>query len=134
METEYDDLDELQQKRDELRKQVREKEDVLRFKDPRKSWGTMTNGFTDRFLPGEDYEERRERSRRRHSGERHGFSAAIEHRIRTTIVQSIGDFAEDNLESKNWARKALGLGVVYLLPILLKKGIELLEEKLEKED
>jgi len=134
MQIKYKNMEELRKKQEALEAELKKKEDILTFKDTKKSFSLFTNGFTDKFL-SEKQIVRKDEEGNLTTEKKLRFNPSglltsnnVKKGAQLGISTAVGNFAKKNLHSSNWKKKAIGLAMVYVLPILLRKGIEYLEE------
>lgn len=148
MAVQYSNLEELRRKKEILKQEVRDLEDLLTFKEPRESLSVMTNGLTDYYLKSKvtadgdtrlglntgnilkDVSEKIKDSVTKNSVLHFATSESgigtIDTLVKAGVVGLVGNIAQKNLIQKGWKNKALGLALVYLAPIAIK----MIEEKL----
>lgn len=151
METKYSSLEELKQKKALLKKDVSEMEDLLTFDNTKESLSAFTNGFTDKFLkeevkPGGGTTVKLDTSGimqgitdnvkktvlDRNSA--YGYTSGSEvvkmahNAIKLGAVTYVGKYAKQNLNNSSWKKKAIGLALIYVAPIVLKVVREKLED------
>lgn len=131
----YKNLQELQRRKGSLKRELQQKEDVLTFKDTKKSLSILTNGLTDRFLT-EKKVLKKDKEGEVTMHKKLSFNAApvlqndtLQSAVRMGIVGLVAGYAQRNMRSKSWKKKAIGFGMVYLLPILIRHGLQYLEER-----
>lgn len=146
----YNNLEELKRKKALLQNEVSEMESLITFNNPKESLSVLTNGFTDNFLSekilptGETklsiktgniakelgntlMNKTRDNSLVDfdHSGlEREVVTNTFRiggQSLAQNSVSYIRNLALSNIKSKNWKNKLIGLALVYVLPIVLKK-------------
>lgn len=126
----YETIEELEGRIKALKSQVAEKEEVLSFKDTQKSLSVLTHGFTDKFLAEKKTTEAHASSAKNIRLNTQALSnSLVKNTIAPGVATLVSGYARKNLESSKWPQKLLGLGVIYLLPILINKGIEYLENQ-----
>lgn len=133
----YNSLSELKKKKELLKQEVKEKEKLLRFDNIKESLSYMTHGASDKFLV--------EKPVKNEDGvmtTKTGISlnanavkeSVVENALRLGAVTLVGNYAKKNLYSSNWKKKFIGLAMIYVLPMAISKGIELLEEYQQKKN
>ena len=150
MATEYNNLKELRIKRQLLKNEVRDLEDLITFENTKESLSAITNGFTDQFLKEEIDEDGSSKlslntgnivkevslklkdnlnknSVMSFATSNAGASVA-ENALKMGLVAFTGNYAQKNLASSSWKKKAIGLALIYVAPIVLKYVREKLEE------
>lgn len=151
METKYNSLEELKRKKALLKKDVAEMEDLLTFDNTKQSLSAFTNGFTDKFLkeevkPGGGTELRFDgtgimkefannmkdsvlnRSTARSLAANPATVAMAQNALKVSAVAYIGNYARKNLNNSSWKKKAIGLALIYVAPVVLKMVRERLED------
>lgn len=151
MKTNYSSLEELRRKKEMLKNDVSEMEELLTFENTKESLSAFTNGFTDKYLDEkidedgetklaikgkeivkEITEEVKEKMINKES--MMGFASAAastgiaEEALKMGAVGLIGNYTRKNLNHSSWKKKILGLAIVYLLP----KVLRLIRKKLEQ--
>lgn len=139
----YNNLEELRRKKELLKKDISETENLLNFKNAKESLSAFTNGFTDQYLKEEVNEDgkttvslKKEAIVKQISSEIRdkvvsrnamlGFAdsaikgGALEDVIKLGAVAFVGNFAKKNIKSSNWKNKILGLALIYLAPFALR--------------
>ena len=142
MPTRYNDLNELRRKKELLKQEVHELQNLLTFENTKESLSAMTNGFTDPYLKEkvlpdgssrvsldtgaivkevstETKDSFTQNSILNFSAGSPGATVA-ENAVKMGIVAFAGKYAKKNLSSGSWKKKALGLALIYLAPIALK--------------
>lgn len=146
----YKSLEELKRKKELLKKDISEMENVLTFDNTKESLSALTHGFTDKYLKEEmqpDGEVKvalktQEIMKEVSNGLKdnilnrnsvYGFAKSdaginvIENALKIGAVTFVGNYARKSLINSSWKKKALGLALIYLAPIALK----FVREKLE---
>ncbi len=139
----YDSLEELRRKKELLKKEVEELEELITFENTKESLSAFTNGFTDRFLDevptvaGETKltlktnEIVKEVSNTVKDSVLNkdsvmGFAKSdaginvLENTLKIGAVTAVGNFARKNIQSSSWKNKLIGLALIYLAPIALR--------------
>ena len=151
METKYNNLEELKRKKELLKKEVSGLEDLLTFDNTKQSLSAFTNGFTDRFLKEEpkagggtelkfdgsgivkEFAENLKDSIL-HKNTVRNFAAnpatvaMAENALKLGAVSYIGNYARKNLSNTSLKKKAIGLALIYVAPVVLKMVRERLED------
>ena len=149
-------LADLHNRKEMLRKDISEIEDTLRFKNPKKSLSKLSNGFTDQFVSDEfNYRgehktglkwdklfsyikggasERFFTSKLNEFGERklgintkNVAGSITENALKIGISSLMATFTKKYLYHKKWKKKVIGLSIVYLSPFIL----DFVKEKLK---
>ena len=146
----YHNLKELRIKKELLRKEVRDLEDLITFDNPKESLSAITHGLTDQYLKENVSEDGTSKltlhtenivkevgtklkdnftknSVMGFASSKAGSSLA-ENAIKIGIVAFAGRFAKKNIASSDWKKKAIGLALIYVAPIALRYIRENLEE------
>ncbi len=151
METKYNSLEELRRKKALLKKEVSEMEDLLTFDNTKQSLSAFTNGFTDKFLTEEPKPGGGTRLTFDSSGIVKEFAnnfresvltrknirsvtsspeavSVAENALKLGAVSLVGKYARQNLSGTSWKKKAIGLALIYVAPVVLKMVRERLED------
>ncbi|MBF6610655.1 MAG: phosphoribosyl-ATP pyrophosphatase [Chryseobacterium sp.] len=147
----YNSLDELRRKKELLKKEIADKEDLLTFDNAKRSLSAFTNGYTDQFLK-EELDEQGEKKItfkkneivRRITGEvrnqiisKSTFLSIADTAIKGGVVDNalklgavafVGNFAKKNIKSSSWKKKLLGIALIYIAPFALRFIRKKLEE------
>lgn len=146
----YGSLEELKRKKDLLKKDISEMEDLLTFDNTKESLSALTHGFTDKFLQEEiqpdgaikvglkKQEIMKEVSNSvkdsiLNKNAVFGFAKSdagvnmIENALKIGAVTFVGNYAKKSLVNASWKKKAIGIALIYLAPIALR----FIREKLE---
>lgn len=148
-------IQELKNRKQHLQKEVSELQDLITFENPKQSLSEITGGVSDNFLTekiGKDGETKLALktgsvvkgisnmvSKRNNSTsliplDNQGLSSSLlESTFRLGGAALIGGMAKKNLKSTSWKKKALGIALVYVLPIALKYARKRLEEFQKKQ-
>ena len=151
MGTKYSSLDELRRKKELLKKEVSEIEDLITFDNTKESLSALTNGFTDKYLK-EEIKPDGATSISLNTNEIvkefsnsvkdtvlnrnavYGFAKSdtgmnlVENALKIGAVTFVGNYARKSLYNTSWKKKAIGLALIYLAPIALKYVRKKLEE------
>lgn len=150
MGTKYNSLEELRRKKDLLKKDISEMEDLLTFDNTKESLSALTHGFTDKYLAEEiqpDGETKLAINTQEimkevsntvkdnvlNKSSIFGFAKSeagvniIGNALKIGAVTFIGNYARKNILNTSWKKKAIGLALIYLAPI----AIRFIREKLE---
>lgn len=150
MGTKYNSLEELRRKKELLKKDISDMEDLLTFDNTKESLSVLTHGFTDKYLKEElqpDGETRVALKTQEilkevsntvkdnilNKNAVFGFAKSdagvnlIENALKIGAVTYIGNYARKSLLHSSWKKKAIGIALIYLAPIALK----FIREKLE---
>ncbi len=146
----YSSLKELRTKKELLKAEIQDLEDLITFKNKKESLSAITNGFTDPYLIETEKQDGTEKialntntivrdittsvkdnvtrnSVIKFAGTEAGNSL-IENALKIGLVTYAGKVAKKNMASSNWKKKAIGLALIYVAPIALK----FIREKLEQ--
>ena len=147
----YNSLDELRRKKELLKKEIADKEDLLTFNNAKRSLSAFTNGYTDQFLK-EELDEQGEKKItlkkneivRRITGEvrnqiisKSTFMSIADTAIKGGVVDNalklgavafVGNFAKNNIKCSYWKKKLLGIALIYIAPFALRFIRKKLEE------
>lgn len=143
-------LENLRTKKNILKNEIEELEDIFTFDNTKESLSAFTHGFTDKFL-GEELTPDGETKTVIKTPEIlseistsvknnvltkdaiFGFANSdagsnfIENTLKISVVTFVGNYARENIKSTSWKKKAIGLALIYVAPIILRN----LREKLE---
>lgn len=142
MSTKYNSLEELRRKRDLLRNEVKDLEDLITFDNAKESLSAITHGFTDAYLKEKTDEKGHEKlalntdnivkdisTKIKDNFTKNSIlgvasspagSSLLENTLKIGAVALAGNFAKKNLNSSSWKKKVIGLALIYLAPIALK--------------
>ncbi|SHK08790.1 phosphoribosyl-ATP pyrophosphatase [Chryseobacterium polytrichastri] len=139
----YESLQELRTKKNLLKGEISDLENLLTFKNTKESLSAFTNGLTDQYLQEKTDEEGDEKIVlrkdviakqltsevkdmliNRNSAMSLASSAfkgnAVDSIIKLGVAALVGNYAKKNMSSPNWKKKILGAAMIYLAPIALK--------------
>ncbi|UOE39828.1 phosphoribosyl-ATP pyrophosphatase [Chryseobacterium suipulveris] len=143
MGTKYNSLEELRRKKELLKKDVSEMENLLTFENTKESLSAFTNGLTDQFLQEKTAEDG-ERKVSLNTGAivkqisnavtenilsrnaMYGIAKSdagvnlVENALKLGAVTFVGNYAKKNFYNSNWKKKLIGIALIYLAPIALK--------------
>lgn len=143
MPNKYNSLEELRRKKDLLKKEVDELQNILTFDDTKESLSALTGGFTDPYLSEETDAEGEKsvsinkkqivkaitdqvKDKITNKNSVIGFvkgevgSSIAENAIKLGIVAFVGNFAKKSLNNASWKKKLIGLAIIYLVPFALR--------------
>jgi hypothetical protein len=143
MSRKYESIEELRRKKNLLKEEISDLENLLTFKNTKESLSAFTNGLTDQYLQenvDEDGDEkitlRKDVIARQLTSEVKDMliskntavgiaSSAFKGNvadglIKLGITALVGNYAKKNMKSSNWKKKLLGAAMIYLAPIALK--------------
>lgn len=146
----YDSLKELRIKKNLLKSEINDLENLLTFKNTKESLSAFTNGLTDQYLQEKVDEDGDEKIVLRkdviakqltsevkdmfvNKNNAMGIASsalkgnAMDSLIKLGITALVGNYAKKNMSSSNWKKKLLGAALIYIAPIALK----FLRKKLE---
>ena len=150
MGTKYSSLEELQRKKQLLKSEVAEIEDLITFDNTKESLSAFTNGFTDKYLK-EEIKPDGETSVSLNTNEIvkefstsikdtvlnrnavYGFAKSdagmnlVENALKIGAVTFVGNYARKSLYNTSWKKKIIGVALIYLAPIALRYVREKLE-------
>lgn len=146
----YKNLDELRRKKELLKAEVKDLENLITFKNPKESLSAATHGYTDQFLKEVEQPDGSSSIELDASPIVRGISNQIKSKInKNSMVQMassnsgqdliqnalklgavtfVARYAQKSLTKSSWKRKAIGLALIYLAPIALRYAREKLEE------
>ena len=147
----HNKLEELRKKKLALQAEVKEMESHLTLDIAKESLSEFTNGFSDKFLKDTvDHHGQRSVSlktdaiikevalevKERILGKNALFSLAntatqnglLEEAVKLGITAMVGNFAQKNLKNSNWKKKAIGLAMVYIAPMVIRFAINKADE------
>ena len=151
MSAKYNSLEELRQKKQLLKQEVDDLQDLLTFENTKESLSAITHGFTDKFLqevPTEDGDtsvsiktneivKEISNSVKENVFSKNAFAGiansdatvnVIENTLKIGAVTFIGNFARKSLQDTSWKKNLIGLALIYIAPIALRFIREKLEE------
>ncbi|WP_226064732.1 phosphoribosyl-ATP pyrophosphatase [Kaistella polysaccharea] len=143
MSTKYNSLEELRRKKELLKKEVSDLQELLTFENTKESLSAITHGFTDKYLqevPTDDGETKvsiktneivKEISNSVkdtifNKNMLYGFAKSdagfniAENALKIGAVTFVGNFARKNMQASSWKKKLIGLALIYLAPIALR--------------
>ena len=150
MGTKYSSLEELRRKKQLLKSEVAEIEDLITFDNTKESLSAFTNGFTDKYLK-EEIKPDGETSVSLNTNEIvkefstsikdtvlnrnavYGFTKSdagmnlVENALKIGAVTFVGNYARKSLYNTSWKKKIIGVALIYLAPIALRYVREKLE-------
>ncbi|MCP2038437.1 phosphoribosyl-ATP pyrophosphatase [Chryseobacterium sp. HSC-36S06] len=150
MGTKYSSLEELRRKKQLLKGEVAEIEDLITFDNTKESLSAFTNGFTDKYLK-EEIKPDGETSVSLNTNEIvkefstsikdtvlnrnavYGFAKSdagmnlVENALKIGAVTFVGNYARKSLYNTSWKKKIIGVALIYLAPIALRYVREKLE-------
>lgn len=140
--SDYKNIKELRAHKKLLKTEIENLEDILTFKDKKESLGILTHGFTDNLLKerinpdggtsvsidtqgimhqiSEGIKESASKKNVAGLAKDSVSSGLLETTIKMGVVALVGNFAKKSVMNKNWKRKLIGLGMVYLAPYALR--------------
>lgn len=135
-------LNELRKKKEILKNEIVDMENLMAFRDKRKSLSFFTNGFTDKFLDerkddlgnsklsvktgevakyiGQSVTRKYENNSVLHFNNDGLKENLVENILKVGGIALAGNIAKKALMQSNWKRKIFGTAMVYLLPIAAK--------------
>ena len=138
----YKNIMELRAQKNLLKREIEGLEDILTFKDKKESLDILTHGFTDNIIKERvnadggtslsldtQYIMQQISQGIRESASKKNIaglakdslsSGLLETTIKMGVVALVGNFAKKSVMNKNWKRKLIGLGMVYLAPYALR--------------
>ncbi|QIY82708.1 hypothetical protein SAMN05660493_02968 [Epilithonimonas bovis DSM 19482] len=138
----YNNIMELRAQKNLLKREIEGLEDILTFKDKKESLDILTHGFTDNIIKERvnadggtslsldtQYIMQQISQGIRESASKKNIaglakdslsSGLLETTIKMGVVALVGNFAKKSVMNKNWKRKLIGLGMVYLAPYALR--------------
>lgn len=142
MAEQYNNLDDLRKRKQLLKNDVKKLENLLSFENPKESLSVFTKGFTDDYIK-EPADKEGSQSLSLNTAniikdistsikdkvtQNSLFSLAnseagislIENTLKIGAVTFMGNYAQKNLKHSNWKKKAIGIALVYVAPIVLK--------------
>lgn len=142
MEIQSNSLDELRNKKNLLKKEIKELENLITFKNKKESLSIITQGFTDKFLKESETEngetklsldtqniikEIADNLKKSISGKSilslandSLKSGLVETVLKMKMLTMFGNFTKKNATNKNWKKKLLGFVLISILPYILK--------------
>jgi hypothetical protein len=143
MRTKYNSLEELRRKKELVKKEVAELEDLLTFDNAKESLSALTNGFTDKYLQekttmegetkislktneivkeisGSIKDTLLSRNSVINFAKSEGGISVVENAVKLGAVTFIGNYARKSLYNKSWKKKLIGLALIYIAPFALR--------------
>ena len=146
----YKSLEELRRKKELLKSEVKDLENLITFKNPKETLSAATHGYTDQFLKVVEHEDGSSSVQLDASPIVRGISSQIKSKMnKNTMVQMassepgqeliqnalklgavsfVASYEQKSLTKSSWKKKAIGLALIYVAPIVLKYAREKLEE------
>lgn len=124
-------IEKINLRKETLKNEINELEEILTFKDPKESLSILTHGYSDKFLTKEVSDTGEEKLG---VNTEYLFGNIVSKSIKIGLAGLAVGFAKKNIKNPNWKRKALGYGMIYLAPILLKKVSEVMEDSVYEID
>ncbi|MDQ1096137.1 MULTISPECIES: phosphoribosyl-ATP pyrophosphatase [Chryseobacterium] len=139
----YDSLEELRRKKNLLKSDISNLEELLTFKNTKESLSAFTNGLTDQYLQEKVDENGDEKVVLRKDviakqvtsevkdlliskNTAMGIAGsalkgnAVDALLKLAVTAIVGNVVKKNIKSSNWKKKVLGIALVYLAPVALK--------------
>ncbi|MDY3547114.1 hypothetical protein PG291_00655 [Riemerella anatipestifer] len=151
----YRSLSELRSQKSLLKNEISDMEKVITFKKPKDSLSLITKGFTDKFIEErannkisintgniikELVNEIKNKLTNRHSDKsfltlkNDGLAESIiDGFLKVGLVGTVGNYARKNLNNSSWKKRAVGLLLVYVAPVVIRKLRELLDDYQRKQ-
>ncbi len=146
----YESLEELRRKKELLKNEVKDLEQLISFKNPKESLSVITHGISDDFIkevPDEDGHTKLafnsapivrgisgqikntiNRNSMVQMAQSEPGSDLIQNALKLGAVTFVANYAQKNMKSSNWKKKLVGLALIYVAPIALKYAREKLED------
>lgn len=139
----YKNIEELKRKKELLKSEINQLEDLITFDNTKETLSAITNGFTDKYLKEVEDESgdskvaintdaviqqiRKEvKSKVFTKNSMMGFASTasknglIEDAISLGVSSFVANYARKNIQHPNWKKKALGFAIIYLAPIAIR--------------
>ncbi|WP_161532010.1 hypothetical protein [Riemerella anatipestifer] len=147
MGTKYRSLSELRAQKSLLKNEISDMEKVITFKKPKSSLSLITKGFTDKFIEEKSNEsgankisintgnivkevtkEIKNRVSNRNSDsslltlKNEGLGeSVVDGFLKVGLVGTVSNYAKNNLKNPNWKKRAIGLFLVYVAPLVIRQ-------------
>ncbi|MCW0490484.1 hypothetical protein OKE68_06865 [Riemerella anatipestifer] len=147
MGTKYRSLSELRAQKSLLKNEISDMEKVITFKNPKSSLSLITKGFTDKFIEERSHEgstnkisintgnivkevtkEIKNRVSNRNSDsslltlKNEGLAeSVVDGFLKVGLVGTVSNYAKKNLKNPNWKKRAIGLLLVYVAPLVIRQ-------------
>ncbi|USL95342.1 hypothetical protein D1J36_008670 [Riemerella anatipestifer] len=147
MGTKYRSLSELRAQKSLLKNEISDMEKVITFKNPKSSLSLITKGFTDKFVEERSNEggankisintgnivkevtkEIKNRVSNRNSDsslltlKNEGLAeSVVDGFLKVGLVGTVSNYAKNNLKNPNWKKRAIGLLLVYVAPLVIRQ-------------
>ncbi|MDD1524020.1 hypothetical protein CYV15_01800 [Riemerella anatipestifer] len=147
MGTKYRSLSELRAQKSLLKNEISDMEKVITFKNPKSSLSLITKGFTDKFIEEksnkggtnkisintgnivkEVTKEIKNRVSNRNSDsslltlKNEGLAeSVVDGFLKVGLVGTVSNYAKKNLKNPNWKKRAIGLLLVYVAPLVIRQ-------------
>ena len=142
MAKEYNALNELRAKKENLKSEIKKLEDLMAFTRPKESLSVITQGYTDAFLKETTDDEGNIKT----TFDSSSVLKMISHKIKsvlnrntmmqvlnsetsTEIIQDtmklgavnlVTDYVQNIMKSDGWKKKAVGFALIYVAPLAIK--------------
>lgn len=143
MGTKYNSLEELRRKKELLKREVSDIQDLITFDNTKESLSALTHGFTDKYLQedasldgGSSISLNKSEIVKEISNHVKdsffnknavlGFAKSdaglniFQNTLKIGAVTFIGNFARKSIQNKSWKKKLIGLALIYLAPFALR--------------
>lgn len=151
MGSENNNLEALRKRKEMLKSEVSEMEKLISVDHLKDSISEFTNGYSDKFLKEsvdmdghksfslktdaimkEVANEVKDRVIGKNSLLSLAGSASksglVEEAVKLGVTAFIGNYAQKNLKNTNWKKRAIGLALVYVAPIVIRYAVKQLED------
>ena len=155
-------LSDLKKRKELLKQNIADIEDKLSIDNPKESLSAITNGITDQFLADKIDEEGNHqlslktgeilsfvtggasdnfvKTKINEFGEQklgintqNVIGSVAENAIKLGVATIVANYAKKNLYHSDWKKKAIGIGLIYLAPYVLKYAREKLDDYQKQE-
>lgn len=138
----YTNLKELKAQKESIKKDLKDLEGVLTFKNPKNSLSIITGGYTDKFLKEVPDDDGGMKTTIDTKPIIQGISSQIKTQVNKNTIMQVANsaegndlmknvlklgavtlltkYAQKNMKSSTWKKKLVGAAIVYVAPLVLK--------------
>ncbi|MDY3317446.1 hypothetical protein [Riemerella anatipestifer] len=151
----YKSLSELRTLKSSLKNEISDIERIITFKNPKESLSFISKGFTDKFIEARKnksgsngisvntrniVKEITNKVLNKNSGssfltlKNDGLAeSVVSGFLKVGVVGAVSNYAKKNLNNSSWKKRAIGLLLVYVAPVVIRKLRELLDDYQRKQ-
>lgn len=142
MANKYNSLEDFRKRKEALKTEITDLENILTFDNAKESLSAFTGGFTDPFLKEEvdengetsvsfdskniiqsltgEVKKKINKNSMRDAAKSDIGSSIVENAIKLAIVAFVTNYTKKSLYNANWKKKLIGLAIVYVAPYFLR--------------